>query len=419
MPPPGGVIPDTMLRRLILLLLCAIFAHANEPLTLERVLDEVRVRNPDIGAAQARAAARRERATQAAAWEDPVVGLELQRADTRLFNYDTLELQLTQKLPLSGNLARRRALASAEAAAAEATVQTRRAQRVNEARAAFFQLLRVREQLQLLRGTERLLGQATEVMQSRAASGSADTISLLAAETERATLQREIIALERDEATAVAALNVARDLPADTPVGELAEPELRAPFASFEAARAAALEHRPELREAEATITAAARNVEVAARAGRPDPEVMVKAHRLNGGNRVLEDYSTGVAISVPWFNRAKYRAAEREALRTREAAELDAAALRTRTAGEVRDAWEAMNAQQRTIAVYQDKLLPLARSAVEAARAGLVTGRNTVGELIAAEKSLRDAQTQVSIARAAYERAIVVLQTLTGTDLP
>lgn len=407
-----------MVRLLALLLALAVTVSAGEKLTIDQVLADVRGRNPEIGAARARAAAQRERVVQAGAWEDPVAGVEAMRNDTRFFNYDTLELQLTQKLPLSGNLSRRRALARAEADVAESVAQTQTIRQLYEAHATFFRLLRAREQLALLRETAQLLAQAADVVRSRAASGSADTLALLATEAERANLQREIIARERDEAEATAVLNRLRNLPAEAHVGELAEPRVAVPFASLDEARAHALAHRPELRQAEAMITAAVRNADVAAHAGQPDPEVMVKAHRLNGGGRVIEDYSTGVAVSVPWFNRGKYRAAEREAQRSREAAELDAAALRTRTASEVRTAWEEMTAQRRTLELYREQLLPLARSAAEAARAGLVTGRSGVIELIATEKTLRDTQTQLSVARAAYDQAIVVLKTLTGTNL-
>ena len=55
-------------------------------------------------------------------------------------------------------------------------------------------------------------------------------------------------------------------------------------------------------------ITAAARNEDVAARAWRPDPEVMVKARHVQAGGRILNDYDTGVAVSLPWANNDKYR---------------------------------------------------------------------------------------------------------------
>ncbi|OYV00634.1 MAG: hypothetical protein CFE26_23750, partial [Verrucomicrobiales bacterium VVV1] len=174
---------------------------------------------------------------------------------------------------------------------------------------------------------------------SRLATGGTDTSALLLAERERAQLQERLITLEREAADAAATLNVLRDLPPQAPVGDLATPPITSgeAFATLEAAQAHALAHRPELGEAEARITAASRAADVAARAWRPDPEVMVKARHVQAGGRAINDYDTGFAVSLPWANNDKYRAAQREAARRREAAELDAAALRTRTAGEIR----------------------------------------------------------------------------------
>src|SRR5205823_5980486 len=142
---------------------------------------------------------------------------------------------------------------------------------------------------------------------------------LLVAERERAQLQDRAHALRREEADAAAALNTARDLPPQAPVGPLAPALAPRIFPSLDEAQAHAFENRPELREAGARITAAARSEELAARALRPEPTLMVKARHLDAGSKVVNDYDTGIAISLPWANREKYRAAQREAARRRE----------------------------------------------------------------------------------------------------
>lgn len=387
-------------------------------LTLAEVLAEVRSRHPSLQAATATAAADRERVRQAGAWEDPTAGLELQRESSRrLSTYDQAELSYSQKIPLAGTRARRRALAAAEAGVSGAALDVRAFALGMEARDAFFQLLRTREQLALTRTTERLLAQAISLTRSRLATGSADVAALLAAETERVRLQERVLALEREAADAAATLNTLRARPAQAPVGELvAPPPANLPFASLEEAQAAALAHRPELREADARIAAAARARDLADRAWRPDPEVMVKARHLNTGSRVIEGYDTGVALSLPWFHDAKYRSAQREADRRREAAELDAAALRTRTAGEVRDRWQQAETSLRQVTLYRDRLLPLARQAAENARAGLVTGRTSLGDLVQAERALVDTQAALSTHQSDHQRHHALLGLLTGS---
>lgn len=406
---------------LLLLVLLGRSAFADgAPLSLDQLLAEVRAKHPEIKSATAMASADRERIIQAGAWEDPVAGLELQRMNnnTRVFSYDMAELSLSQKIPLSGNRERRRAAATAEAGVSAAAIRTRSYLLVASARDAFFQLLRTREQLALVADSERLLVQAADLVRSRLATGGTDTTALLMAERERAQLQERLIMLEREAADAVATLNTLRDLAPQTPIGELAAPST-APaspaFATLEEAQAHALAHRPELREADARITAATRNEDLAARAWRPDPEVMVKARHVQAGGRVLNDYDTGVAVSLPWANNEKYRSAQREAARRREALELDAAALRTRTAGEIRDMWTRRDTARRNVELYRDRLLPLARSGSDTLRAGLVTGKNSLTELVAAQRALIDAQITLAANLSDFHRYNSMLATLTG----
>jgi outer membrane protein, heavy metal efflux system len=396
--------------------LAQVASVATPPLTLDGVITDVRAHHPEIRAAAAGAAADRERIVQAGAWEDPVAGLELQRMNnTRLLGYDAAEFQFSQKIPLSGNRERRRAVAAAEAGVSAAAVRSREFMLVAAAREAFFQLLREREQLVLLRESDRLLAQATDLVRSRLATGNADATALLMAERERAQLRERALTLERDASDAAATLNTLRNLPPQSAIGELAPPPTAITFPSLAEAQAHALAHRPELAEADAKITAAARNQDLAARAWRPDPEVMVKARHYDAGGKVINDYDTGIAISLPWANNGKYRAAQREAGRRHEAAELDAAALRTKTAAEVREMWQRLDTARQNIALYRDRLLPLARQSADTIRQGLVTGRNTLTELIAAQRVLIDTQTTLAANVADFHRFAAMLETLTG----
>jgi len=414
------------MRTLLGLTLAVVFLGASAltaaaPLTLDHVLAEVRARHPEIKSATATAAADRERIVQAGAWEDPVAGFELQRTNnhTRVFGYDTAEFSFSQKIPLSGNRERRRAAATAVAGVSAAAIHSRSFMLVAAARDAFFALLRTREQLALVTASERLLVQAADLVRSRLATGGADTTALLLAERERAELQERVFLLEREAADATAILNTVRDLPPQSPIGELAAapaPASTPPFASLEEAQAHALAHRPELREAAARITAAARHEDVAARAWHPDPEFMIKARHVQAGGRVLNDYDTGVAVSLPWANNDKYRSAQREAARRREALELDAATLRTKTAGEIREVWTRRDTALRSVELYRDRLLPLARQSADSLRIGLVTNKNSLTALVAAQRALIDAQTTLAANVADFQRYHALLATLTGS---
>jgi outer membrane protein TolC len=387
-------------------------------LTLEQVLADVRANHPEIRSAVMSAGADRERIAQATSWEDPVVGLELQRMNNRdLFSYDAAELQLSQTIPLPGNLSRKKAAAEAEVNVSEAVVRSRAFRLTADARDAFFQLLKAREQRALLEQMDRLLVQAADFVRTQLASGANNTAALLMAERERAELRERALMLDREVADATAALNTLRNLPPQQPIGDLASPAGLPALPSLDTVEEHAQAHRPELAEAIARVRAAERAQDLAARAWRPDPAVMVKARHLDGAGRAVNDFDTGIAVSIPWANGKKYRSAEREAAKRRQAAELDVAAMRTKTAGEVREMWQRADTAQRNVELFSQQLVPLAQQTADATREGVITGKNSLFELISAERALVDAKTSLAANRADLRRYQAMLLTLAGME--
>lgn len=411
-----------MIVRCILtgLSLVAFARGAEEPMTLERVLREVGEQHPQVRAARALAQAEREKIAQASAWEDPTVGAEMMRESSlRLNRYSAIEWSVAQKLPVTSQRKRRTELAKAEAAVAASNVSAQLTPLLIQATDAFFHLVHARELLNLTKGNDEVLAQALRATQARLADGGGNVLSVLLAETERARLQEQVIGYEREITEATTMLNTLRNLPTDAPIGlvDVASVHRLRPIESFDALRTQALANRPELRVAEAKVTVAERATDVA-RAWIPDPEVTVRARTVKGNSDPISEYDTGIAISVPWFNRGKYGASIREAKHRRDAAEQDVATLRSQTLAELRDAWAKYDAADRLVKLQEEKLVPLAERAVTAAQAGLDSGKSSLLELIAAQKNLRDARNALVVAWADRARATAALGAMTGQNL-
>ena len=407
--------------RLLLVCLAATSAlKGAETLSLAQVLRDVSAQHPQVRAAQALAQAERERIPQASAWENTTVGVEIMRADTlRPYRYNEIEWSVSQALPLTAQRRRRVELAKAGARVAESDVAARLTPLLVQATDAFYHLVHARELLELTRRSDEILARAVSATQARLADGGASVSSVLLAETERVRLQEQVISYERDITEASTMLNALRNLPPETPIPplEVAAGHSTTPIESFEALRERALAHRPELRAAEAKVTAADRATDMA-RSWLPDPEVMLRARKVKGNSEPISEYDTGIAFSVPWFNRGKYRAGVRESERRREAAELDVAALRSQTAAEIRDAWTKLQAATQSVALYEQRLAPLAERSLEAASTGLDSGKTGILELVAAQKNLRDVRNALAAARADRARQAAVLGAMTGQNL-
>jgi cobalt-zinc-cadmium efflux system outer membrane protein len=394
---------------------------ADDRLTLAQLLTDIRARNPLVQAAQASAAADRERIAQMAAWEDPKAGVESQRQDTlRLDRSSAFEFSVSQTLPLTAARRRRVDLAKAEAAAGDRRTEAELVPLLIEATDAFYRLARARELRALTRRSDEILARAVSAVQSRLAEGGANVASVLLAETERVRLEELVIDLDREEGEAATVLNTLRNLPPQNPVGPLdlsTTASDRRPLISFETLQERALAFRPELRAAEAQITAAERATDLA-RAWWPDPEVMVRARHMNANRDPISEYDVGIAVSLPWLNGSRYRASIREAQHKREAAELTAASLRARTLADLRDAWTRFEAAAHTVRHHEEQLLPLAERTLEAAQTGLDSGRTGLLELIAAQKNLREMRNDLAGAQINRARAAAVLAAMTGQSV-
>src|SRR5262245_7628838 len=116
----------------------------NEPddvLSIEWVVSMVLSNNPSLKGVRANWEASKVRVRQARAWEDPRVGVDVERSGTTQFdNWTDAEWMLGQQVPLSGKNRWRGRAATAEADGAFADVHRRELELTARARAAFYRL---------------------------------------------------------------------------------------------------------------------------------------------------------------------------------------------------------------------------------------------------------------------------------------
>lgn len=409
------------------LLLCAPSRAADyrpESLSLDRALRAALAANPGLRAARARWDAMKARVPQAAAWEDLSVSFQTRAGrfvDVPANAFTDNMLTLEQKIPLNGkNLARARE-ASAEAVAAYE--QWRRAEldlRAN-VQTAYWRLANALAQLDLNRETETLLAQAASLSRVRYEAGAQTQADVLAATIERARTVESRADLERARRDAESALNGLLNQPAQTPLRAPppleAAPPAHSPLPALERLNALALAARPEVRLAQKRIDSAGARLDLAQRSWLPDPTLRVNGQQYNAGSQALSEVDVGITFTVPWLNAAKYRAETREARAglAQKAAEL--AEVRTETLGRVRDALTKAETFHHHYEVYRDEILPLARQAAAVSRAGYENAKSTFADLIAAERTLRDARAETLLHLTDYHIAVAELAAVAGVD--
>ncbi len=380
--------------------------------------------NPSLKAARANWEAMKARVPQAAAWEDLSVSFQARVGrfvDVPANAFTDNQLTVEQKVPLNGkNLSRARE-ASAEAVAAYE--QLRRAELDVRAQVAagYWRLANADAQLDLNRQNETLLSEAANLSRARYEAGTQTQADVLTATVERARLVEARADLQRARDDAESALNVLLNRPARSPLtvprlsgtDDMSHPRLP----SAKQLDTLALAYRPEVRIAQKRIDAAQARVELSRRSWVPDPALRVNAQQYNAGSQAVSEVDVGIAFTVPWLNARKYRAENREtrAVLTQKLAEL--AGLRTDTLGRVRDALTKLETLHHHYEVYRDEILPLARQAVAASRTGYENAKSSFSELIAAERTLRDAEAESLMHLADYQTAAAELAAVVGVD--
>jgi outer membrane protein TolC len=389
-------------------------------LSLDEVTSVVLANNPAIKAAQDKWQAMKARVPQAAAWED----LRAQ-ARSRVARYVSIppnaftdqSFTLQQEVPISGkNLSRARA-ATAEAGAAFEDFRRTELDVISRARAAFHRLANEYAQLEVNQRNVDLLNQFAETNRQRYEVGSASQADVLTAQTDAAKLLEAQSDIFRRISDAQSQLNVLMNRPAQSPLAQPSQIPFQSPHFSLQALQAAALSARPEMQRAQNRVEAERFRVELANRQWFPDPTLDVQAQRYNEAGQAVSELDVGVSIGLPFLNQRKYSATVTEARRNFESAQHELEGTRTETLGLVRDQLAKIETAAHHYELYSDKILPLARQAVQSNRVAYETSSANFLELITAQRVLQDVESAHVNHLADYQVAVAELDAIVGIE--
>src|SRR5258708_5471258 len=389
-------------------------------LALDEVTNIVLANNPTLKAAQEKWRAMKARVPQAAAWED----LRAQ-ARSGVGRYVSIppnaftdqNFMLRQEVPISGKNLRGARAATAEAGAAFEDFRRTQLDVLSRARAAFHRLANEYAQLEVNQRNVDLLNQFAEVNRQRYEVGNASQADVLTAQTDAAKLFEAQSDILRRISDAQSQLNVLMNRPAQAPLAEPSQIPFQLPHFSLQALQAVALSARPEMQRAQNRVEVERFRVQLANRQWFPDPTLDVQAQRYNQAGQAVSELDVGVSFGLPFLNQRKYSAAVTEARRTFESAQHELEATRTETLGLVRDQLKKIETAAHHYELYSDKILPLARQAVQSNRVAYETSSANFLELITAQRVLQDVESAHVNHLADYQVAVAELDAIVGIE--
>lgn len=375
------------------------------PAFINQLADELYTNSPALAAAFARTNAAARAVTAVRTWEDPMVRGGYMFADNQnMMRMDEGDLfyGVEQKLPLWGKPAAMRRMAQAElgVAAADADLRFQRL-RFELARALFrtalaFEVVRI--------GEEDLawVDNMRAVADARFRSGDGALTEVLRLQNEQSRRADQLITARAQLRQEEVALNRLLNRPPETRWPRLALPEVAAPVGYSERLVQMAFTYAPELRKMREEVRVADAAVNKARRERYPEVSLGVDA-RNDSSNGDWRQTEVMLNVSLPIFNRGRYRADIAREEARRKAAELEVADLELATRSEVHGLTVKIDAARREALLYRGEIIPRSEQALATAQSAWQSGNGMFLDVLEARRMLLEAR--LMAARAVSEQ--------------
>jgi cobalt-zinc-cadmium efflux system outer membrane protein len=323
------------------------------------------------------------------------------------------EILLQQPLELSGTRSARTGVARAQLrqAQADAVVQLRTL--VFDTRSAYYELARAQELLSVAGEVLQTTEEFDRITRRLAEEGLRPGIDRIQTGIEVTRARQQVTLADARVRTAAAALNTLLGRPPTEPVAA-ASPLSFTP----EAVDAAALTQQALTVRAEITLEVAQREklrqqARLGRAEGRPDLVPQLRTESITRGPR---EPGIGVAISLPFLDYGSRRNRVRQAEEAARAQEARISAMQNQVRQEVERALARLLAAEAVIRDYQQGVLEQSRRLLEASRTGFQAGQYSVIQVLEAQRTFRQVQSDYLNAQADYALARAELERATGT---
>lgn len=393
-----------------------------EELSLDRLIAEVQAVHPSLEAMYAAWQAASQKYPQVISLDDPMFGATFAPASLGSRDVESAyALEASQKIPWHGKRALRGIAASWEADSASRDVETTRQKLAEAAELAFWDYYVVRRQLDLNDQNNVILKAFRDNAVTRYETGLVTQQDVLQADIELANLEQRRIELERMDRVASGRINVLlRRKPTD-PLPPPPKSLVRAiELPNQDLLLTLAVEQRPDVSAAAARSQAEQAKFALAYKQYYPDAELFGRYDTFWQPREAQSDLrgQVGARINVPIY-RDRLNAAVCEAMHqvTKARAEYDQVVLEVQS--DVQSSFEQVRESQRTVALYSQKLVPIAEQNVAVAQSNYDTSKITFLELAISQRQLIEARDRQLQTQVELQRRTATLRRAAGGSLP
>jgi outer membrane protein TolC len=373
-------------------------------------------RNPSVDEARMAWRAAVARTRQSGAPDDPMVTFGIAPLSIGSSSVPLgYSAEIAERLPWPGKLAFEESAAKAEAFAARCDYEATRRELALSASLLYDQYFVAARSIEINTQHIALMKELKAGALAQFESGRASQQDPLQAEAELTHMEHDAVTLASDRDIAAAQMNelLHRDpsAPLPPPANDLDLSEAREAGA-MPRLEADAATKRPEIEAARLHAQAEEARAGRAQRESYPDLTVSTSYNSMWAAPE--HRWMVGLGFNLPLvFGRRAGAVEEANAARGRY--ESEALRLTDKARTEVVVAVKRLEETRHIVHLYEDRLLPVARDQVDAARAGFIASRNDFVAVVGAERNLRSVELSYQMARADVDRRQAELDRAVG----
>lgn len=363
------------------------------PELINQLSEEAAANNAVMKAARARVQAAEANEKSLPLFKDPELMAGGMLAERMMREEDgDLMFGVEQDLPVFGKVRAGRNVARAETSVEESQLEF---ERQNLRKEVAQSLLRaaLADELQQLADTDiAWVGTSLALAESRFQAGQGSQLELLRLQNERSRREQVLLAARNTRSEAYVALNrlLFRNLGWPWPVTRL--PELGPEVVFSEKLMQIATKFEPRVKTLEKEALRAQAMAELTRVERRPELIAGLQ-NRISASDPDYRSTEVYLKLSVPLFNREKYRQAERRELAKASAAEWLLEDSRKRAREEIHHLTSRIDTARREALLYRDELIPRSLQALKLAENEWTTGNGLLREVLDARRLLIESQ--------------------------
>ncbi|MBI5701370.1 TolC family protein [Candidatus Saganbacteria bacterium] len=400
---------------LVFLIIITINIPVNaEELPLTKALDIAAKNNPDLRSARAAWEASKSKIPQALSLSDPKIGVEYDSIPANSSNFsDGMKMYTAdQMIMFPGKIFAEWMMAQNESKMFEARYQKKLREVVSDIKSAYYDLFVFDHSIQIISQNKDLLQSFKKIAESKYSVGQVTQADALMAASEYAMAVNELENMRNERNVKAARLNSLLFKPVDAKLGNILQISLSSieGLPKLSEIERRALNNRPELMEMKAMLDIKDAEQLKSKMGFFPDTTLGYKKRSGDG-------YDVMFSFTIPlYFWKQGYQLSETGS--NRESADSAYKNMANMTSFEVRESYVMAENAQRTMKLYENKLVPLAEQALKVGVLSYQANKIDFSTLLNIQKNYRATKVKYYESRANYGKALAMFEKIIGRNI-